>query len=117
MPRSGPFVTREQNPYVAEATVGSGFLSRMSELTPQREQAARSRRGVYNSRLSSRCSAKKDLRQVRVPHSHHIPGEHRTLSSANRIVGVRLERGTNTSIRILDLFKNCVVPTRLNPGR
>lgn len=116
MPPSGPFVTREQNPYVAEATVGSGFLSRMSERTPQREQAARSRRGVYNSSLSSRCSAK-ILRQVRMPHSHHIPGEHRTLSSANRIVGVRLERGTNTSIRILDLFKNCVVPTRLNPGR
>lgn len=115
MPSSGPFVTREQNPYVVEATVWSGFLSRMSERTPQREQAA-----IVVSTTAACHHAvwqRRILRQVRMPHSHHIPGEHRTLSSANRIVGVRLERGTNTSIRILDLFKNCVVPTRLNPGR
>lgn len=48
-PSSGHFVTREQNPYVVQATVWSSFLLLMSECNPQQEHSACSRGGVYNN--------------------------------------------------------------------
>lgn len=60
LPSSGPFVTREQDPCVVQATVWSGFLLLMSEHNPQQEQAACSRPGVYNNTFIITLLGKED---------------------------------------------------------
>lgn len=61
LPSSGPFVTQEQNPYVVQTTVWSGFLLLMSERHPQQEQAACSRRGGYNNSFVIRLFGKEEF--------------------------------------------------------
>lgn len=55
LPSSGPFVTREQNPHVVQATVWSGFLLLMPERNPQQEQEACSRPGIDNNSFIIIC--------------------------------------------------------------